>query len=342
MLAILSIIIGLIFVLLLFSMLASTLLELIDAIFALRGRHLRETLENMLGEQANAFFRHPIFRQMSYAANHRKSISPSRLPGWINKTTFSAIVLDIMQARNLGEVAQQVNAMEESETKRLLNFLIRQSGGDLDVFKLKIEHWFDEIMQRATEWYKNNTKWWLFFIGISLAAVFNADTIVIYKSLSANAAARDRIVEMADRFEKEHQRVDSLQLGQKTTAEVEADYLEIRNTFKEVVQPLGLGWTDQQGGNSLPWWLIKCAGLLLTGLAVTMGAPFWFEMLRKILAIRNSVKTGDFSSVTVQSNSGDTSVKKMDTVVVEEKAPPPPVENPNQPPVRPGKSKPVG
>ena len=340
MLAILSIIIGLIFVLLLFSMLSSTMLELIDALFALRGRHLRETLENMLGEQANAFFRHPIFRQMSYAANHRKTISASRLPGWINKSTFSAIVLDIMNARNLEEVSRQVNNMDESETKRLLTFLIRQSGGDLDVFKAKVEHWFDEIMQRATEWYKNNTKWWLFFIGITLAAIFNADTIQIYKSLSVNAAARDKLVELADRFEATHDSVPAIQLGkdvQLTTAE----YKAVSANFKEVIQPLGLGWSDQESGNSpIWWWLVKFAGLLLTGLAVTLGAPFWFEMLRKILSVRTAVKTGDFSSVTVQSSTGDTSIQKVATVV-EEKAPPP-VENPNLLPIRSNKTKPVG
>ena len=49
MLTILSIIIGLVFVLLLISMLSSTILELIDAIFSLRGRHLRHTLEHDVG-----------------------------------------------------------------------------------------------------------------------------------------------------------------------------------------------------------------------------------------------------------------------------------------------------
>ena len=58
MLTILSIIIGLVFVLLLISMLSSTILELIDAIFSLRGRHLRHTLEHMLGAESKSFFSH--------------------------------------------------------------------------------------------------------------------------------------------------------------------------------------------------------------------------------------------------------------------------------------------
>lgn len=41
-----------------------------------------------------------------------------------------------------------------------------------------------------------------------------------------------------------------------------------------------------------PWWvhlgriLLKIIGLLMTGLAVSLGAPFWFDMLNKVISIR--------------------------------------------------------
>jgi hypothetical protein len=37
-------------------------------------------------------------------------------------------------------------------------------------------------------------------------------------------------------------------------------------------------------------WLFKLAGIFLTALAVSQGAPFWFDMLNKIIVIRSTVK----------------------------------------------------
>ncbi len=37
-------------------------------------------------------------------------------------------------------------------------------------------------------------------------------------------------------------------------------------------------------------WFLKLLGIFITGLAVTQGAPFWFDMLNKIIVIRSTVK----------------------------------------------------
>ena len=38
------------------------------------------------------------------------------------------------------------------------------------------------------------------------------------------------------------------------------------------------------------WWVLKVFGLLLTGIAVSLGAPFWFDVLNKFMVIRSTVK----------------------------------------------------
>jgi hypothetical protein len=40
--------------------------------------------------------------------------------------------------------------------------------------------------------------------------------------------------------------------------------------------------------NTPAWWLLKIIGILFTVLAVTLGAPFWFDFLNKIVKIRSS------------------------------------------------------
>jgi hypothetical protein len=292
MLTILGILIGLIFALLLFSMLSSTLLELIDALFSLRGRHLRNTLEHMLGsDDAQRLFQHPIFKQLCYAASNRQRLSGNSLPGWINKETFGAIVMDMLKADDRAKLEAEVEKMEATDLRRLLQFLMRQtSGGTLGDFQQKIEYWFEEIMQRATDWYRRNTRWWLFWIGIVMAGLFNADVIQIYRSLSVNAVARERLVDIAETFVAQRDSVATMQLtGKKTPQEANAAYQEVKQMYEQVVQsPLGLGWNEQNTNRQhWNWWLYKLAGLFLTGLAVTLGAQFWFDLLKQLLQLKN-------------------------------------------------------
>ncbi|HST52175.1 MAG TPA: hypothetical protein VLJ61_09210 [Pyrinomonadaceae bacterium] len=44
----------------------------------------------------------------------------------------------------------------------------------------------------------------------------------------------------------------------------------------------------------LPW-LLKLAGIFLTAMAVSQGAPFWFDMLNKLIVIRSTVKPNEKS-----------------------------------------------
>lgn len=284
MLAILSIIIGIVFVLLLFSMLTSAVVEVLHAAFSYRGRHLRDTIEIMLGPEASKkFLEHSYFRQLSSATKPR---SGEKLPVWISKGTFSAILADILTEKgNDKNIQQRIDDIQNNDLRKVLDFLWRQSGDDVKVFQDKVENWYGEVMERAKDWFADATKWRLFFIGLTLAAVLNADTLQIYKSLSVNAAAREELVNTANAFAAAREKVPGIDTT-KSVQQAQKDFLEVKQLFVESVQsPLGLGW-----GNALPtdiWaWLTKIVGWILTGVAVTLGAPFWFDLLRKLLSLR--------------------------------------------------------
>ncbi len=36
-------------------------------------------------------------------------------------------------------------------------------------------------------------------------------------------------------------------------------------------------------------WLVKVLGLLMTGAAAAQGAPFWFDLLKRLLSVRSTV-----------------------------------------------------
>ncbi len=70
------------------------------------------------------------------------------------------------------------------------------------------------------------------------------------------------------------------------------------NEINKVPAPLGLGWDaslSQQlqnsryaEGNSMLFFIRKFFGWLITALAISLGAPFWFDMLQKVISIRNA------------------------------------------------------
>ncbi len=48
-----------------------------------------------------------------------------------------------------------------------------------------------------------------------------------------------------------------------------------------------LGWAgDQVTGPPLVWVINKLFGLLITAAAISLGAPFWFDILSKVVNIR--------------------------------------------------------
>ncbi len=55
-----------------------------------------------------------------------------------------------------------------------------------------------------------------------------------------------------------------------------------RNNPK-LVPPLS-SWEDIGG------WLLKIFGWLITAVAISLGAPFWFDLLNKFMVVRSTVK----------------------------------------------------
>jgi hypothetical protein len=70
------------------------------------------------------------------------------------------------------------------------------------------------------------------------------------------------------------------------TAVAKANYRNIKAMYDQTIaSPLGLGWGQSKPADA--WgWITKLIGWLLTGVAVTLGAPFWFDLLKKLISIK--------------------------------------------------------
>jgi len=201
----------------------------------------------------------------------------------------------------------------------VLTRLWHQSGGDADQFLKGIEVWFEDANDRATGWFKRKLSPKLFAVGVVVAVVLNVDTMQILSRLSDDPTMRKAIVEMAV---KEVGATDP-----DAEAEFKTDFDQARRQLLAMEPLLGwrksslprdVQWTledERDGGNDhgldndrllqslwiwivaiatiLFWVLMKLAGLLITAIALSLGAPFWFDVLSKLVKVRASLSEAD-------------------------------------------------
>lgn len=290
----LTIVLGIIFILLLLSLLATTIMELVSSLLQLRGKNLERALRNMLASSdlderiLEAFKQNALYRQLSYR-NGKKLSAPS----YVSPQSFQSILMNILlegREQNLENIRGSIDKLGNQDLREVLLQLLNESENKLDDFRSKIQGWYNDVMDRSTAWYKQNTQKLLVMIGFALAVVFNADTIAIYQRLGADPEALQQVVTMAEAYVAGN----DVEAIRQRDPEFEQIYQNLKNLVQQDLEaarrPLGLGWDNGVAQMSPLDWLTKLLGWVVTALAVSLGAPFWFDLLKKIVNIRQSAK----------------------------------------------------
>ena len=131
------------------------------------------------------------------------------------------------------------------------------------------------------------------------SAVLNLDSITIATKLSENSTLREAVVTQAQEIANNPEIVTSPQ----TSGNNGANESELTKRIKDIkteIDKLGLpiGWenpdppqenlTRAQG----VWkWILRIIGWSATAFAVSLGAPFWFDLLNRFIKVRSSIKS---------------------------------------------------
>jgi hypothetical protein len=220
-----------------------------------------------------------------------------------------------------------------SETREYLNTLWVDAQGDVERFKEHIERWFDEMMDRSSGWYRKYTKIIALGLGLVIAGLFNVDTLAIIKKLHRDPKLREQLVMQADAYTKAHPnlvkdleatRVEIERLNTKTnnpdTAKKKEALIQTQSQYaeaKKMADSLYKQATDMMdkeiksvndllGLGGMPK-MANIPGLILTAFAISFGAPFWFDLLNKLIKLRSSVNPDEAKGKTV-------TVKKIERV----------------------------
>jgi hypothetical protein len=297
---VLDVAIGLVFVYLLLAILCTAANEWIAALLKTRSNMLKEGIAQLLDKQAtNAdksdvrafiqeFYKHPLITGM---------MRGKKDPTYLSAETFAAAVTDIIAsgkeaATTLEGLKHTVNEFPPGDVQKALSALLRRSGGNLETAQKAIEGWFNDAMDRVTGWYKRRTVLWTVIIAAVLTILSNADTVQIARRLWTDPVLRSKVVaEAQNRAKKPPPTVEYPDKDEPTEPKV-TEGNSVSAQEQQLLTQI-LGWQGNPRDDSFSVWLSRLLGWLLTILAVSLGAPFWFDMLNKLINIRSAGKSPD-------------------------------------------------
>lgn len=296
MLGLLEVVIGLVFVLLLLSLLATTIMELLSSFFSLRGKNLEKALQNLLSssDQSKQLFKefkeNSLYRQLSQRAGRRR-----RAPSYLASESFQSILFEvILKGEKVDKIVDKIDTLPDDDLKNVLKQLLNDAEYELSEFKQQIRNWYNNIMDRASGWYKRMVQKLVVLVGLIIAVVFNADTISIFERLQSDPESLQQVLTLAETYLEENPEGPIIPNGPTFDQQMQEVRSLIQNEIRHASSPLGLGWTGQDFLRFGPAdWGIKILGWIVTALAISLGAPFWFDLLKKLVNIRNSGKKPD-------------------------------------------------
>jgi hypothetical protein len=165
------------------------------------------------------------------------------------------------------EILEQIRKTElpAGQLGALVDKAAVNAGDTLEGFRVRVEHAFDDSMERASGWYKRKVQTMLLVLSASVVIGLNVDSVRVASALWRDEPLRTAVVARA--------------------GEQPGSPQDVAQSFDEVTAlSLPIGWGDagrQDLLASLPGWIITIA-------ALNLGAPFWFDVLSRLGRLRGA------------------------------------------------------
>ncbi|HEX6902448.1 MAG TPA: hypothetical protein VF789_22200 [Thermoanaerobaculia bacterium] len=289
---VLDVAIGMVLIYTLLSLMCSTIKEGISSLMAWRAATLRQGLDNLLGDDfARTVFGHHLVQGLV----PRNRMPWKKRPSYIPSRTFVLAVLDSLGKENGAGFPQTVEdarkgalkiAEKNPDVGRALLALVDEAEGDFEKLKHNITQWFDSSMQRVSGWYRRKAETVILAIAILVSVVLGIDSIQLGKSLWANPALRTVAIEAA---QKTVNNPPSGVSPQGTPPRPVDEVAEDLQSLKSQLDGLEISRAPYSRDQDLLIWLrAHLLGFVITAIAISLGAPFWFDLLNKLVSLRSS------------------------------------------------------
>jgi len=322
------------------SVVVTTLTQMVSAAFGLRGSNLRwgvktliEQIDPGLKEHATTLaervLQHPLVSDSSFSGFRTRLITRWKLASTIRKEEL----IEILHRLGTGEgggtsagsepwrVALQgaLDRFDRAAVEQLVAGVrdvkaLPAGGGTAalsvdDMVKAaallpkNIEQWFAPVMDRVSQRFALHTRLWTVLFSFALAFALHLDTFKVMTQLSSDAELRARVASGADALMSRATAVANGGAGEGYAAQREllgsADRLRSllsdQMSFRLIPDP----YPDPFYEYWKPSWSHLC-GILVTGILISLGAPFWFNALKTLCNLRPSVASRVEKEVTIE------------------------------------------
>ncbi len=272
---VIDIILSLALVYALFSILCTSLVEWIGRLIAHRSECLRRFLKELLQDDKiwAAFQDHPCIREL--AQKKKSSIFPriyksgtGDFPSYIPDKTFALVLINLtltLPADRTGSIGVKKNM--DPRLAQLLKTILA-GAESVSHASERIQQWYNESQQRVTGQYIRRTSLLALAVAVLITIVLNVDSLSIAHTLKSDRDLRARVASEAQRN------------GGNNDA----------NTQQLGALKLPIGWAqDPILANMTAWAVVaKLFGWIVSIIAIQLGAPFWFDLLKQFVNIRQA------------------------------------------------------
>jgi hypothetical protein len=285
----------------------SWLQEQIAALFKLRAGTLRKGIKELISRDVDVFKQiseHPLITSAS-------SEGKLQFSSYVDARNFTLAfwqsvgpTVDSMAASPLGQaiadpkvtftsVIDAVNSWTPTTdsakgVKLSAIALLNSAEGDYDKLLKATDTWFNAQMDRVSGWYKRTAQYFLIGIAVVVAFVAGVDTIDIGRQLSAAPAISEATAQSISSVAKKPG------AGINDVGKAIKDAQGLQNL--QLLRPCWLSprlrapWCSSKPASAgvvpEPEPVESFFGILITAIAVSLGAPFWFDLLKGLVNVR--------------------------------------------------------
>jgi hypothetical protein len=270
--AFLDLVIGLTFIYFILSITCSALLEIISGFFNFRGLLLRRWIMRTFTCEGTDVVGSAILRhQMVSRLKLRNGRFPAKIPGAL----FASVILDLSSNKDF-------QILLPEELRRLWDQFPSGSSNDLKKISNQLRKWFRLFQSHLTDHYKSLVRVWLAVISLAIIIPANTDSFRMADWLMNHPDKGEKIAMKAEQI--------ASVFAQDTTGFNLRKLGEIEEQFAKTGIPVG--WDTQPEIHGAASWASKIAGLMVTVFCVSMGAPFWYDLLRYLSDLRKKAVKG--------------------------------------------------
>lgn len=279
------------------SLFVTILNEAVSQFFQLRGRQLVTALAQVIDNPTTrgALAKVPTLTPLFVTG------AKARKPTYVDPGVFANALVGTFDLATVGvakmnDVVKAIEALNPSPMRSQLLALAHAASEDVDKFVISVGTWVDKSLQMLGERYKVWLRRISFGLGLTVAVAFNLDTVSLVSHLYRDAAAREALAVAGSQFVA---KIDDATFQSCVQDGVKSDKPECKvvgeltmavTSGDSQLGTLPIGWPCDSF-NGRPWTEVvtRILGWFLTALALSLGAPFWFDLLSKVTNIRHGM-----------------------------------------------------